>query len=309
MIGRLAWGLGLFVGSLAAGWWLGRQGVLTEARASRLVRWVVKYPAPVVLCLSFWRMDMQGHQPWLLPMVGFVVAGLTLLPAFFYSRVTRLSRPQTGSFVTCAFFSNLGYLGAYTAYALYGETAYALCVLYFMFFTPCFYTLGFGIAAHYGQERRSSRLKDALNDELRLYPFLGMLAGIALSLLHIPRPFFFQALNHVLITADTVLDLVAVGSQIIIVSPKPFLRSCLAISSIKFIYTPLVAWFLVHQLGISGLPRTIILLEASTPVGVSPLLLPLLFGLDRRLSNALWLFTTVISIPWLLIMIPLLQRL
>jgi len=50
-------------------------------------------------------------------------------------------------------------------------------------------------------------------------------------------------------------------------------------------------------------------LQASPPVAVSPLVLPLLFGLDRRLSNALWLFTTAAALPWLLLIIPLLQQL
>jgi len=44
-------------------------------------------------------------------------------------------------------------------------------------------------------------------------------------------------------------------------------------------------------------------------VAVSPMVLPLLFGLDRKLANALWLFTTLIAIPWLLLVIPILQRL
>lgn len=309
MIARLGFGLGLFVGSLALGWGLGRVGMMTEARASRLVRWIIQGPAPLMLCLSFWRMNLRSAEPWLLPMVGFLVSASALLPAFLYTRSSRLTKPQAGSFLTCAFFSNLGYLGAYAAYALFGETAYALCVLYFMFFTPCFYTIGFGIASRYGQQRRPSALKDALNNELRLYPFLGMLVGASLSLLGVPRPALLEQLNHVLITGDTVLDLVAVGSQIVFISPRPWWKPCLAMSAVKFLFTPFVAWLLVRHLHLHGLPRIVVLLEASTPVGVSPLLLPLLFGLDRRLSNALWLFTTLAAIPWLLIVIPVLQQL
>ena len=305
----MVWGLGLFVGSLGAGWALSRAGVMTEARASRLVRWVITGPAPVMLCLSFWRMNLRHSDLWLLPVVGSLAAASTLLPAFFYTRSAHLTSPQTGSFLTCAFFSNLGYLGAYTAYALYGETAYALCVLYLMFFTPCFYTLGFRMASHYGRRRSDSAAKDALNDELRLYPFLGMLVGVSLSLLRVPRPAFLEPVNHVLITGDTILDLVAVGSQLVFVSPRRWLQPCLAMSGIKFLYTPLMAWVLVSLFHLHGLPRTVVLIEASTPVGVSPLLLPLLFGLDRRLSNALWLFTTLAAIPWLLLVLPLLQRL
>ena len=306
---RAAWGLGLFVGSMAAGWALARAGRMTEAQAGRLVRWVIKVPAPVMLCLAFWGMDLRRAEVWTLPIVGFLVSMSTLLPAFLYSRRAGFSAPQTGSFLSCAMFSNLGYLGAYTAFALYGETAYALCVLYFMFFTPCFYTLGFSLAKHYGRRRDEAAAKPALGDDLRLYPFLGMVAGSVLSLLGMVRPAWLSPVSHALITTDTVLSLVAVGSQVLLVSPRRWLPPCLAMSAIKFLFTPLVAWLVASQLHLQGLPRFVVLLEASMPVGVSPLLLPLLFGLDRRLTNALWLFTTLASIPWLLLMLPLLPRL
>jgi len=264
---RVGLGLGLFLGSMALGWWLGRLGVLTEPKAARLVRVIVKGLSPLVLCFVFWQLPLRRPEPWLLPLVGLLVSSSTLIPAFLYAR-RALSRPQIGSFLTCAFFSNLGYLGAFTAFALYGEVAYGLCMLYLVFFTPCFYTVGFSIASRYGQPRASSGLGSAYNDELRLYPFLGMLAGLALNLSKVPRPLVFEWLNHVLIPVDTALYLTAIGSQITVTSPRPWLRPCLVMSGIKFLYTPLVAWALVSLLRIDGLARTVILLEAATPVAV-----------------------------------------
>ena len=80
-----------------------------------------------------------------------------------------------------------------------------------------------------------------------------------------------------LIPTDTALYLIAIGSQITFELPRPLLRPCLAMSGIKFLYTPLVAWALVSLVHIQGLPRFVVLLEAATPVAVSPLVLPLLF--------------------------------
>ena len=309
MITRLGLGFGLFLGSIALGWWLNRRGLLNEARASRMVRWIVTGPSPVVLCLSFWRMNLRSVEPWLLPFLGTLIAFSTLIPATLYVKRARLSRPQAGSFYTCAFFSNLGYLGAFTAFALYGEAGYALCMLYLVFFNPCFYTWGFWMASRCGQRGGPSALSGAFNDELRLYPFLGMVAGLALNLAGASRPLALEQLNHVLIPLDTALYLIAIGSQMTFASPRPFLRPCLAMSGIKFLSTPLVAWLLLSLFNIHGLPRVIVLLEASTPVAVSPLVFPLLFGLDRRLSNALWLFTTALAIPWIVLILPVLQRL
>lgn len=87
--------------------------------------------------------------------------------------------------------------------------------------------------------------------------------------------------------------------------PRGLLRHCLAMSAIKFIYTPLVGWALATAFGVQGMGRFIILLESLMPVAISPLMLPLLFGLDQRLSNAVWLFTTVLAVPILLAALPL----
>ena len=309
MLLRLTFGLGLFVGSMALGWWLNRCGRLTETQASRLVRWIVTGPSPIVLCLSFWRMNLFSPEPWLLPLLGLLVSSATLIPAMLYARRAEFSRPQTGSFLTCAFFSNLGYFGAFTAFALSGEAAYGLCMLYLVFFTPCFYTWGFWVAARYGKSRKPSVLGAAFRDDLRLYPFVGMFAGVLLSLTRVPRPVAFEWLNHVLIPLDTALYLIAIGSQVTFESPRPWLRACLVMSAVKFLYTPCVAWALLNLFDIHGLARRTVLLQASTPVAVSPLVLPLLFGLDRKFSNALWLFTTLLAVPWFVLIIPALARL
>ena len=309
MVVRLGFSFGLFLGSLAVGWWLNRRGTLTEARASRLVRGIIVGLSPVVLCLSFWKMNLRHADPWLLPFLGMLISAATLAPALFYARRAKLREPQIGSFLTCAFFSNVGYFGAFSAFALFGESAYALCVLYLVFFTPCFYTLGFGIASHYGHPRTASGLANAFNSELRLYPFLGMAVGALLSLMGWRRPAPLEWLNHALIPLDTALYLIAVGSQLTFASPRPWLRSCVAMSAIKFLYTPLIAWALLRLFHIHGLARFVVLVEASTPVAVSPLVLPMLFGLDRNLSNALWLFTTLIAVPWFIVILPVLQRL
>ena len=260
--------------------------------------------SPVALGLSFWSMELRRLEPWLLPGLGLGISCSTLLPAWLYARRARLTDPQTGAFLTCALFSNLGYLGAFTAFALFGEAGYALCMLYLVFFTPCFYTVGFAIAARYGRARAPEGLGVAFNDALRVYPFLGMVLGAGLSLMRIPRPAPLDGFNHLLIPLNTALYLIAIGSHVSVCSPQPWRAACWAMSGIKFLFTPLVAWGLVCLFHIDGLPRSIIMLEAATPVAVSPLVLPMLFGLDRQLSNALWLFTTVLSLPVLFFLLP-----
>ncbi|MBI3312105.1 MAG: AEC family transporter [Candidatus Omnitrophica bacterium] len=308
MIGRLAFGLGLFVGSLLTGWFLGRVGLLTDVRAKRVIRVVLKWLSPVVLCLSFWRLSMTGMGPWLLPVIGCLLACCALVPAWGYARAAHLNQSQTGSFLTCAMFSNVGFLGAFVAFALYGELGYGLGMWYLVFFNPCFYLVGFGLAKRFGSRTQAADdVGDAFSDELRLYPFLGLCLGLGLGLAKVPRPASYEFINHLLIPVETVCYLAAIGSQVTYEPLRRWLTPCLAMSAIKFWYTPALGWILVSCFHLTGLPRAIVLLQSAMPVAISPLMLPLLFGLDRKLSVALWISTTLLAIPWLLIYLSLIH--
>lgn len=305
MIGRVAFGIGLFAGSLVLGRSLAARRLLTDAQADRLIRRVVKRLSPIVLCLSFWRLNLTDLRPLLLPLVGLTVSLGALLPALAYTRFTHLTRAQQGSFVTCAMFSNIGFLGAVIAFALFGETGYSLAMLYVVYFNPCFYLAGFAMAMRFSH-KPAARRRPFWTDELRLYPFLGLCAGFALALLRVPRPAAVSIVNHLLIPLDASLYLVAVGSQLQFDPPRRWWRPSVAMCLIKFVYCPLVGWLLIRMLRLDGLLRSVVLLQACMPVATSPLMLPMLFGLDRKLSNALWLATTLVCLPALLLGYPLL---
>lgn len=299
-------GMALFLGAVVAGWWLRRQGRLSEARARSMIRWAMRWLSPVVLGLSFWRLHLTGALAWL-PVVGFLVSCSTLVPAYGYARRARLTDPQAGSFLTCAFFSNVGYLGAFLAFVSFGEVAYGLAVLYLVLFTPAFYSLGFSIARHFGRGHQPAGLGVSPLEELRLYPFLGMALGAGLNLCGVPRPEIFTPLNRVLIPVDTVLYLVAIGAHLQVAPSKAQGRHGMAMAAIKFLYTPVVGWALARLLRLDPLSSFVVLLQCSMPVAISPLMLTVFFGLDRRLASALFLVTTVLAIPWLLVYVPLIR--
>jgi predicted permease len=309
MLVRLALGLGLFLGSMGIGWWLNRAGWLDQRRASAVIRWTVVTVSPVTLTLSFWSMDLRSREPWLLPFLGCLVSCAALLPAFLYIRWARMGPAQAGIFLNAAFFSNLGFMGAFSVFALFGEQGYALAVLYYTYFSPAYYTLGFAIAARGGPAAGSGRAPGPESSELRLYPFIGMVVGGLLSWFRVPRPEPLGWLNAVLIPVTTALSLITIGSQLTFESPRGWWRPCLMMSAIKFLYSPAVALALCAAFGITGLTRQVVLIEAGTPVGVSTLALPLLFGLDRKLGNALWLFTTALAVPIFVLVLPLLASL
>ena len=304
MTGRVFASLTLCLGSMGMGWILGRARLLKEAQARWIIRLVVTWIAPLILCLLFWGIEVAGAGSSLLPVIGLAASCAALLPAWAYARAAQLKRPHAGSFLTCAMFSNVGYLGAFIAFALHGEAGYGLAMLYLLFFTPAFYLFGFGIARRYGAH--AVDMRGAMNlDTIRFLPFVGLLLGLGLKMSHLPRPMVCASVNHVLIPLETGAYLMAIGSQLRLPRPsRQWLMPVLVMCAIKFLYTPAVGWVMSRAMGLDGLPRFVVLLQASMPVAISPLMLPMLFGLDRRLSGALWLYTTLASVPWLFLYLP-----
>ncbi len=308
-MGRLEFGLGLFIGSLSLGWWLGRRGVLTETRANRLIHTVTVRLSPVVVGLSFWRLEFSGWAPWLVPLAGVALALSTLLPAWWYARLARLNDPQTGSFLTCAVFSNVGFLGALVAFAVAGEAGYGMSTLFLLLFSPCFYAVGFALARRFGRVSHERSSGAWYTDELRLYPLAGLAVGVALSLAHVPRPAVCEWLNQALIPVVTALMLISLGSHIRVVPlSRQEQQAAAVMCAIKFWYTPLVGWGLVRLLGLTGLSRFTVELQSAMPVAVSPLMLPMMFGLNRRMTNALWVVTNTAALAWLWIYLPLIRH-
>jgi predicted permease len=302
---RLVWGCVLVLGSLLLGNLLEYLRILNLQRRNFIIRWTIKGFSPVVLCLSLWGMDFRDPQLWILPLLGIFLSLALLVPAVWYVRAERYGPAQRGSFLTCAFFSNVGYFGAIIAFAVFGEAAYALCQLYLMLFTPCFYTIGFWLAARYAK-RGGDLHGRGISAELRFIPLIGIAGGVVLSLIGLPRPASLAWLNQVLIPLYTALYLMAIGAQFRLALgsrghlsfPRAYWKPCLVMCLLKFVYAPLVGWLCCEALGLGGLVRIVVLLEASTPVAVSPLLFPMLFGLDQRLSNILWFSTTLVAVPW-----------
>lgn len=297
---RVIAGLSLFWGALAAGALARRRGWLGERGARRLIAVMIKGLEPVIVALSFWALDCSDPRVLWLPVVGCAIACSSLPLAWLLGRRLRLAPAEMGIFLPCAFFSNLGYLGAFVAFALYGEHGFTLAQLYLLFFTPCFYTIGFGLAAHYGgrQERaQAAGQEPALFENLQRYPLSGLAAGLALNLLHVTRPAWCGPLDGVLIPSATALYLVAVGSRLRLERLQDHWRPCAAMSALKFLYLPVIGWLVGRAAGFGGDALRVTVLQAAMPVATMPLMLPLLFRVDGKLANHLWIATTALAVP------------
>ena len=297
---------------LAIGYGLKRKFVSQPEKISKIIIiFLTKSITPFIVMFSFWALDLSNKTIFTLPFVGMIVTTLALIPAMFFAKVHKLNQRQAGSYVGSAMFSNIGYtLGGFIAFVLYGEIGFGLTVLYCLFFKPYYYTLGFYMAEHYSA-KKTARVKDSLKKiftgGIRLFPLLGLAAGVGLNLLHYKRPLYIGNLNDILIPVTTFAYMLAVGLTMNFKAIKKFKSPVFSMSFIKFVWSPMVgillAYLLNYQNIMGGLPLKIAIIESFMPTAIASLVLASLFDLDQDLANSCWIFTTFLLMVFLPILL------
>lgn len=276
--------------------------------SKEIMVFLTKVIAPVIVCFSFWVIDISKNIGILtLPLIGFLLSAFAIFPARFFSKLHKLNRRQKGSYITCAMFSNVGYtLGGFLAFVLLGEVAFGLTVLYCLYFKPFFYTVGFYAAEYYGSEgkfKAGENLRRIFTEGIRLFPLLGLGLGVILNLSGISRPLLFADINRIFVPLSTFGFLFAIGMTLKFSAVKGYKKEFLSMSLIKFVLCPLAALIMAYLMGygqlMDKLPLKVVFIESVMPVAIASLVLPNLFNLDSDLSNACWLFTTLLIIPLL----------
>jgi predicted permease len=316
-MGGVIYSFSIIFGSLFFGYFIRKRNIIanTEELSKAIIKNTFRFISPIILCVSFWKLNLTNLSIWTLPFVGLATCTILLILSKYLAGVHKLNPKQTGSYITAAAFSNIGYtLGGFLCFILCGETGLALAIMYTLFYTPYFYTIGFYVARHYGQERQA-RVKGGSKgmgiEDIRLFPFIGLLLGVGLNLSRIPRPDFFAYVLKVLVPTATFGYFSSIGLTFSFSAVKRFKRVCFSISVLKFIVSPLVGFGLAYLMGyhriLEGLPMKIVLIESAMPVALSALLLTKFFDIDQDLANACWLVTTFMMVAIIPILINLLS--
>jgi hypothetical protein len=310
-IGDIIFSLGLIAFGLLIGYLYRNQcphGLRQSDEAINLLRRRLQAAAllfvnPIAFGGAIWALDLSDIRIIALPFLGLFAITLGGVLAYIAAKILGLSRKQTGVFVTCGSFTNIGSIGSLVTYILLGEAAVALMPFYKLFETFLYYGVGFPYAKSMSEsvaENTPNGLLNVLTDKFVVVAVSSMAIGLGLNLMGIERPLFYPALNSVLIPLGTLLLLSSIGMAMWFGRIRGYLREAIVISFIKFIAVPGSVYLLGSMLGLGsvdgGLPLKVSVILASMPVAFTALVPPTLYDLDVDLANAAWFVTTVLLI-------------
>lgn len=270
---------------------------------------------PIAFLGATWVADIHNIKIAAMPFMGMAALFSGGCLAFAASKALHLNQKQTGSYIICGGFTNIGSLGALFCFIFLGETGFALVPFYKLFEEVIYYTIGFPIAKSFSDDLTETpsfvqRLKAASSDIFVVVAVCSITLGLILNMSGLHRPEFYADINAVFIPLAALLLLISIGMAMKFSSIRAYLPHGLIIATIKFLLVPLLVVSIGYLSGLdkidNGLPLKVVLILSSMPVGFIAMVPPTIYDLDIDLANSCWLVTNgalLLEIPLLLFLV------
>ena len=269
-----------------------------------LQRIALLFVNPVAVVGAIWVVSLKNATLVALPFVGLfaLLAGGGI--ALGVAQIFKLSPQKTGSLYGCGAFTNISAIGALVCYVFLGEKGFALVPIYRLFEELSYYAIGFPLAKYYSSSTREERIRDHLKNLIRdpfvLVALSSIILGGLLNCSPVERPGFYKTIIAVLVPLLTIMLLTSIGLALKFKRIRDYLKECVSISIIKFIFIPMLATSLAYIIGFGkiddGLPLKVVMILSSMPVAFMALIPPSIYDLDLDLANSCWFFTTALLI-------------
>lgn len=197
--------------------------------------------------------------------------------------VRNISRPAFGSMLLAAAYGNVTYLGLPVINETLGSELGYVAILYdLLASTPILFTVGALICARFGSGRAVSPVA-SLKRVVMLPPLWGVAAGIGAQAAGIAVPPLVLDTTAIMGRAVIPVMIFTVGLALDFRDLKR-LGLVVPALAIKLALSPLVAWRLGSQLGLTGPALKALTMEAAMPVMVLSLVIADEFELDVPLA-------------------------
>ena len=270
---------------------------------------------PVAIVGATWVARLEDINLIALPFLCITALAFGGVIAYGLSRLFRMNRKQTGAYVGCGTFTNIGALGALFCYMFLGEPGFALVPIYKLLEEFTYFAYVFPLAKSFSIDRTEKesllhKLKVVFTDPLVDISIASIALGLVLNMSGLHRPEFFADLNAFLIPAIVFLLLFTIGLGMRFSSVGKDLAPALAITAMKFTVVPVVITGLGYLVGLheidNGLPLKVVYILSAGPVGFISVIPPTLYDLDADLANTCWLICNgllIIQVPIILFVV------
>lgn len=272
---------------------------------------------PVAVFGATWIVKLEDISLLILPLLCVLSLGLGGVVAYVLAKGFRMGSRQTGAYICCGTFTNIGALGALFCFLFLGEAGFALVPIYKLFEEFIYFSYIFPLAKSFGIDQPEKlsllqRLRIVFSDPFVVVSIAAITIGLVLNFSGLPRPSFFATVNGIFIPTIVFLLLFSIGLGMRFSGIRGNIRAALSISAVKYFLSPLVVCGLGYLAGLhlidGGLPLKVVFILSAMPVGFLSVVPPTIYDLDLDLANACWLISNlllILQVPLLLFCISL----
>lgn len=220
-----------------------------------------------------------------------VLIGITIL----VGKLIKIDKSLTSATLLGTVFPNSGNYGAPVALFAFGAAAFDYAVVIMVIHGLIINTVGIFIAS-YGSEK-SSTIKDALKNVIKMPILYGVFLGILFQLLHIQLPATIVDGIGLIGSASIPIVMLILGMQLAQIKAQKFeMKIINMVTVIRMIISPLVAVLLVSFLPLDETLKDVIVLLAAMPIAVNTTILAIRFDTNSNLISFMTLVTTLFSL-------------
>jgi predicted permease len=219
-----------------------------------------------------------------------ILISLLIIISFFIAKIFKFNETERTSIILASSMINVGNFGLPLILFTFGEKAVAISVIYFVVFLIPINTIGIYISSN------EKNMKSILKGMMKMPLFHSIFFAMLIVNLSIPIPMFIEKSLHLLGNAAIPMLLFILGLQLAKIKfHKKYILAVLIVVFIRLVLSPIISFFSLDLLGITGLERQIALVQTSAPAAVLPLIYAIKFDKSPDLLAAIILGTTIIS--------------
>lgn len=259
--------------------------------------------SPALLFSSLMRVELLLTDSLRVVSFSFLVLTVMALLGWIYAWLLKLDRPTTASAIMSTTFFNAVTLGFPFVLFAFGEEGLRLAAILIATNSLPLYGVGLFVAA-----RSTHSTSQAMRKLIRMPAPYAVIAALLFRTLNLSLPLAVLEPIEILGRAGIPILLITVGMELGRIQVGMNHSEIWGVVLLRLLVGPVVAWGGITLLGLTGLLGQVVVLQASMPTAIMPIVFAREFGGNIQFISRSVLLTTLCSIVTLSIALVLIRQ-
>ena len=297
---------------MSLGYIMGKLGWMTAKEKKFVSKYIVNIAVPcncIVGLLNNLDRDSLAHAGWMLA-AGLLGVGVTLLISMGAATLLRLPRERWGVFVAMSGLSNTLFIGIPVCTQLFGEACMPYVMVYYLSNTTFLQSVGILLIERSGtiKAEKKTTVLGFLKDMFSKPPIFGVMFSILLLVLGLRLPDPLMRFAGYVSDSVSPLALIYCGFIVYEVGLKNLrlLKGHPVMLILRLVIAPIVCLCFCSIFGVTGLARSVFVVESALPVVSQITVMAGAYGADEKYAatgSCLSIFCSFVTIPILMLIL------